>query len=55
VPADDGTFQVALGGVYSYYEFTTPSSERLSDELWRSMLDSGEVPDRPSWEMPLFG
>jgi hypothetical protein len=54
VPDDDGTFQVAVGGVYAYYEFTTPAGERLSDELWRSMLDDGEQPDRPSWEEVLF-
>jgi hypothetical protein len=55
VPDDDGTFQVAVGGVYSYYEFTTPAGERLSDELWRSMLEAGNAPERPGWEAVLFG
>jgi hypothetical protein len=55
VPDDDGTFQVAVGGVYSYYEFTTPAGERLSDELWRAMLDDGEAPGRPAWESVRFG
>ncbi len=50
VPNDDGTFQVAAGGVYSYYEFTNPPGERLTDEAWRAMLDSGEAPDRPAWQ-----
>jgi hypothetical protein len=55
VPDDQGTFQVAVGGVYSYYEFTSPAGERLTDELWRSMLDSGDAPDRPAWQGVLFG
>jgi hypothetical protein len=55
VPDDHGTFQVAVGGVYSFYEFRTPAGERLSDELWRSMLDSGDQPDRPAWEAVVFG
>ena len=54
VPDDDGNFQVALGAVYSYYEFTTPPGERLTDESWRAMLDSGEAPERPSWQEVLF-
>ncbi len=54
VPTDDGRFQVAEGGVYSYYEFWRPDEEgRLTDEEWRSMLqaswrsgaDTG-IPDR---------
>lgn len=55
VPDDDGDFQVAMGGVYSYYEFTSSSGERLTDETWRAMLNEGEQPDRPSWQEVLFG
>jgi hypothetical protein len=50
VPDDDGTFQVAVGGVYSYYEFTTPPGERLTDEAWRAKLAAGQAPERPAWE-----
>jgi hypothetical protein len=50
VPDDEGTFQVAVGGVYSYYEFTSPPGERLTDEEWRAALDAGEAPERPAWE-----
>jgi hypothetical protein len=53
VPKDDGTFQVASGGVYSYYEFVN-DGPLLTDETWRAMLDSGEAPERPAWESPLF-
>ena len=54
VPNDQGRFEVALGGVYSYYEFTVPISDRLTDEAWRRLLEAGEAPDRPSWQEPLF-
>ncbi len=52
VPDDKGRFHVALGGVYSYYEFHQPVSDRLTDEAWHSMLASGEVPPRPDWISP---
>jgi hypothetical protein len=52
VPDDKGRFHVARGGVYSYYEFLQPVSDRLSDEAWRSMLASGETPPRPDWIRP---
>jgi hypothetical protein len=53
VPDDRGRFQVALGGVYSFYEFVSPS-ERLTDEQWRERLSDGAVPPRPDWE-PVIG
>jgi len=50
VPNDEGRFQVARGGVYSYYEFLVPRGERMTDEQWRQLLlDGGEIPDRPGW------
>jgi hypothetical protein len=49
VPNDDGQFQVARGGVYSYYEFWVPRDQRLTDEEWRQMLADGGAPARPSW------
>ena len=50
VPGNDGTFELARGGVYSYYEFTTPPGERLTDEAWRAMLEAKKQPVRPQWE-----
>ncbi len=47
---DAGAFQVAAGGVYSYYEFTNPPGDRLNDEEWRALLAAGKAPARPSWE-----
>jgi len=54
VPDDNGKFQVALGGVYSYYEFTSPPGQRLDDTAWRAMLDKGTQPARPAWESSIM-
>jgi hypothetical protein len=49
VPNDIGRFQVAIGGVYSYYEFWRSEGEgRLTDEEWWDLLDSSDAPDRLS-------
>jgi hypothetical protein len=50
VPDDHGGFQIGIGGVYSYYEFLQPTTNRLTDEAWRAMLAQGSQPDRPAWE-----
>jgi hypothetical protein len=50
VPDGKGGFEVALGGVYSYYEFTSPPGVRLDDTTWRAELDKGMAPARPGWE-----
>ncbi|MGD0272815.1 MAG: DUF3160 domain-containing protein [Gaiellaceae bacterium] len=50
VPDDKGGFQLAVGGVYSYYEFLNPPGQRLTDKEWRGLLNSGKAPARPSWE-----
>jgi len=49
VPDGYGGLQAARGGVYSYYEFTWAMDDRLTDEKWRGMIDTGEIPERPSW------
>ncbi len=45
----DGKLRVAKGGVYSYYEFAWPLSDRLTDKKWREMLESGSAPKLPDW------
>jgi hypothetical protein len=45
----DGKLRIAKSGVYSYYEFTWPMSDRLTDKKWREMLNSGQAPELPSW------
>jgi hypothetical protein len=51
VVAEDGviSLQLAKGGVFSYYEFPWPADDRLTDEKWRAMLDSGQAPPLPQW------
>ena len=44
----DGAVEAAAGPVLSYYEFTWPMSDRLTDEAWREMLIS-TPPARPDW------
>jgi hypothetical protein len=41
--------RVALGAVYSYYEFSVPASGRLTDEAWQAQLASGANPPQPDW------
>jgi hypothetical protein len=54
VPGPSGTFELARGGVYSYYEFTSPPGVRLTDTSWRAMLASGRAPARPAWESAIL-
>jgi len=48
-PDGYGGLQAAEGGVYSYYEFTWPLEDRLTDERWRQMVENDQEPDRPAW------
>jgi hypothetical protein len=45
----NGEVILTRGGTFSYYEFTQPMSDRLTDEAWQEMLDAGEEPAMPSW------
>ncbi|MFC1537621.1 DUF3160 domain-containing protein [Gemmatimonadota bacterium] len=48
VPGSQGPV-LALGGMFSYYEFKHPMNDRLTDEAWQEMLHAGEAPDTPEW------
>jgi len=50
VPGEQGP-RLALGGMFSYYEFKHPMADRLTDEAWQDMLHSGEEPDPPEFSM----
>jgi hypothetical protein len=39
-------YYLAIGGVFSYYEFTKPISERMTDEDWQKIEPK---PDLPIW------
>jgi len=45
----EGKWQVAQGGVFSYYEFTQPRDQRLTDDEWRTRLAGPDAPDLPAW------
>jgi hypothetical protein len=42
----EGQQVVTMGGVFSYYEFKHPMSDRLTDEAWQAM---DPRPDQPAW------
>jgi hypothetical protein len=42
-------YPVTVGAVYTYYEFPVPVNERMTDEAWREMLESGNAPAMPFW------
>jgi hypothetical protein len=41
----EGRIFMAVGGVFSYYEFLQPMSDRLTDEKWQAM----DKPGLPEW------
>jgi hypothetical protein len=45
----DGDITAGAGPIFSYYEFTQPMSNRLTDEQWTSLLEQGQQPNRPVW------
>jgi hypothetical protein len=45
--AKDGRIGIAIGPIFSYYEFTWPMKDRLTDEKWRSTV-LGTM-KRPVW------
>ncbi len=49
VPDSDGNVVCAAGPTLSYYEFKQPMDDRLTDEDWKALLDSADIPDRPVW------
>lgn len=40
---------ITRGAMFSYHEFTQPREQRLTDEKWQGMLDSGNVAPRLPW------
>lgn len=44
---NEGDRAVYVGPVYSYYEFTRPITERMTDSEWSTTLASGKLPARP--------
>jgi hypothetical protein len=49
VVSPEAPYHLLAGGVYTYYEFTVPAEQRMTDETWRSTLASGSAPAMPDW------
>jgi hypothetical protein len=45
----NGLLYLTRGGVFSHYEFTQPSSERLTDEEWQKIVLDKKQPPQASW------
>ncbi len=45
----EGQLYLTRGAMFSYYEFTHPVSDRLTDEKWQKMLKEGKNPPQPEW------
>ncbi|TFG97815.1 DUF3160 domain-containing protein, partial [Candidatus Thorarchaeota archaeon] len=45
----DGQVILTQGAVMSYFEFTWPMEDRLTDEAWQDMIELGTEPPLPSW------
>ena len=45
----EGQVILTRGAVFSYYEFTWPMNDRLTDEAWQDMIAQGTEPGLPSW------
>ncbi len=45
----DEPYRVGIGVVYTYYEFIKEPSERMTDETWQALLESGQAPAQPEW------
>ncbi|MFW9976266.1 MAG: DUF3160 domain-containing protein, partial [Candidatus Thorarchaeota archaeon] len=45
----DGQVILTRGAVFSYYEFTWPINDRLTDESWQDLITLGEEPPLPLW------
>ncbi|MCJ7751692.1 MAG: DUF3160 domain-containing protein [Armatimonadetes bacterium] len=50
-----GSLYLTRGSVFSYYEFTHPAGDRLTDEKWQEMLETGQAPPPPVWTSSFFG
>ncbi len=45
----DSPWRIAIGAVFTYYEFTVPPDQRMTDETWQGLVESGENPPQPDW------
>jgi hypothetical protein len=46
---DASGLRMTLGAMFSYYEFTQPMADRLTDEAWQTTLKGSPPPTPPVW------
>jgi hypothetical protein len=51
----DSPWRIGIGAVFSYYEFTVPASERMTDEQWQQKVENGQAPPMPEWTGSFIG
>ena len=42
-------YRLAIGVVYTYYEFVVSPDQRMTDQTWQALLESGQAPAQPDW------
>jgi hypothetical protein len=45
----DEPLRIGVGAVFTYYEFSVPPDQRMTDEQWQAMVESGTTPPAPDW------
>jgi hypothetical protein len=45
----DQPWRIGIGAVYSYYEFSVPAANRMTDEEWQAQIEAGTNPPQPDW------
>jgi hypothetical protein len=45
----DSPWRIGIGAVFTYYEFTVPPDQRMTDETWQALLAEGNAPPAPEW------
>jgi hypothetical protein len=45
----DQPYRVAVGAVFTYYEFTVSPDQRMTDEQWQAKVETGANPPAPDW------
>lgn len=48
IPPDDPT-RISVGAVFTYYEFVVSPEERMTDETWQELVETGNTPPSPDW------
>ena len=46
---NDGDQTIHIGPTLSFYQFSQPATNRLTDKEWAAMLAQGQAPPRPEW------